>query len=138
MSHAGRCLCGAVRFTAEISRPEHNACHCGMCRRWSGGSPFFGIRAEDVKFEGEENVGRYDSSDWAQRGFCKQCGTALFYYFKGSKWYGMSAGVFDDNDRFTLTREIFIDRKPHGYSFAGDHPKLTEEETIQKMAKPKT
>jgi hypothetical protein len=135
----GKCLCGAVRFTAENVKSEHSACHCGMCRRWSGGSPFFAVRADDVKFEGEENVGRYDSSDWAQRGFCKTCGTSLFYYFKAAKRYAMSAGVFDDNAQFKLTREIFVDRKPVGYSLAGDHPRWTEEETIAKMTSaPKT
>src|SRR5581483_12444720 len=107
MSHAGKCLCGAVRFTAEIAKPEHSACHCGMCRRWSGGSPFFAVRADDVKFEDESKVGRYDSSDWAQRGFCKNCGSVLFYYFKAAKRYAMSAGVFEDNDEFKLVREIF-------------------------------
>jgi hypothetical protein len=136
MSHAGHCLCGAVRFTAENVRPEQSACHCGMCRRWSGGSPFFAVRAENVTFEGESNIGRYDSSDWAQRGFCKTCGTALFYYFKAANRYAMSAGVFDDNAKFVLAREIFIDDKPEGYAFAGEHPRWTAAETIEKMTKP--
>jgi hypothetical protein len=138
MSYAGKCLCGAVRFTAEIAKMEHNACHCGMCRRWSGGAPFFAVRSENVKWENEANIGRYDSSAWAERGFCKTCGTALFYYFKAAKRYAMSAGVFDDNNQFVLTREIFIDCKPDGYALSGDHPRWTEEETIQKMTAPKT
>ena len=133
---AGRCLCGAVKFTAENVKPEHSACHCHMCRRWSGGAPFFAVRAANVKFEGEANIGRYDSSDWAQRGFCKTCGTNLFYFFKAANRYAMSAGVFDDNDAFALAREIFIDRKPSGYAFAGEHPKMTEAEVMALFAKP--
>jgi hypothetical protein len=31
---------------------------------------------------------------------------------------------------FRITGEIFIDRKPPGYDFAGDHPRLTEAETM--------
>jgi hypothetical protein len=107
-----------------------------MCRRWSGGAPFFGVRATDVKFENEANVGRYESSDWAERGFCKTCGTSLFYYFKAAKRYAMSAGVFDDNLDLKLVREIFIDRKPDGYALVGDHPRWTEAETIQKATAP--
>lgn len=137
MSHSGKCLCGAVRFTAENVKTEHSACHCGMCRRWSGGAPFFAVRCEKVTFEGEENLGRYDSSNWAQRGFCKTCGTSLFYYFKQANRYAMSAGVFDDNTQFKLVREIFVDRKPDGYTFTGDHERWTEAETFAKLA-PKT
>lgn len=133
MSQSGKCLCGAVKFTADGVKTEHSACHCGMCRRWSGGSPFFAVRADSVKFEGEEHIGRYDSSDWGQRGFCKNCGTILFYFFKPLKGYLMSVGAFDENDMFHLGREIYFDRKPSGYAMAGEHPRWTEEETIAKM-----
>jgi len=42
----------------------------------------------------------------------------------------MPVGVFDDQSIFRITGEIFIDRKPPGYDFAGDHPRLTEAETM--------
>ena len=42
----------------------------------------------------------------------------------------MCVGAFDDTDSFALNAEIFIDRKPASYDFAGDHPRLTEAETI--------
>ena len=132
----GRCLCGAVRFTAEEVQVHHHACHCGMCRRWSGGAAFFGASTKNVKFEGEENITRFASSAWAERGFCRTCGTSLFYYLKPAKFYSMSVGTFDDQTPFELVREIFIDRKPGGYSFAGDHPRWTEAETIERMTKP--
>jgi len=41
--------------------------------------------ADTVSFAGEENVAVYKSSDWAERGFCKQCGTHLFYRFHGNQ-----------------------------------------------------
>lgn len=129
----GKCLCGAVRFTAEGVETEHHACHCGMCRRWSGGSPLFCASTKGVRFEGEDRVGRYDSSEWAQRGFCTQCGTPLFYFLKPANLYLMSVGTFDDQAAFTLVREIFIDRKPAGYAFAGDHPRWTEAETFERL-----
>ena len=44
-----------------------------------------------------------------------------------------SLGAFDDNDSFTLANEIYIDNKPDGYSFAGDHPRLTEQEFLKSM-----
>jgi len=136
MTMHGKCLCGAVKFTAEVPKSTFSACHCGMCRRWSGGAPFFAVGAESVSFEGEESLGRYASSKWAERGFCKTCGSVLFYFLIPAKRYAMSAGAFDDPSQFELSLEIFIDRKPDGYSIAGDHPRWTEAETFAKLAPP--
>lgn len=132
-SATGRCLCGGVSFTAEGVEAHHYVCHCGMCRRWSGG-PFFAAVTQRVSFEGAKNVATYQSSDWAERGFCKSCGTSLFYRLKPTGQYLMSVGAFDDPSPFRLIGEIFFDRKPPGYAFAGDHPRLSEAETLAKFA----
>lgn len=133
MSTTGRCLCGAVTFTAEHVEHEHHACHCGMCRRWSGGSGFLGTAATGVTFAGTEHLARYASSNWAERGFCGLCGTTIFYFLKPTQTYTMSVGVFDDQSPFTLVREIFIDKKPAGYAFVGDHERWTEQETFARL-----
>jgi hypothetical protein len=140
----GRCLCGAVTFSAERVETEHHACHCGMCRRWSGGSAFFAAEAQGVSFTSQsspsvdtrpatEQLGRYESSDWAERGFCKNCGTTLFYFLKPTGMYLVSVGAFDDQRPFRLVREICIDQKPAGYAYAGDHPRWTEAETFARL-----
>ena len=127
----GQCLCGAVTFTAENVESDFGACHCRMCQRWSGGI-FFATTSREVAFDGEEQIARYRSSDWAERGFCSKCGTHLFYRVVKSGEYEMCVGTFDDQSDFDLTTEIFVDRKPAGYSLAGDHPRLTEAETLEK------
>jgi hypothetical protein len=66
---------------------------------------------------GEEHVTRYESSPWAERGFCSVCGTAMFYLLKPTQAYMRSVGAFDDASEFRLVREIFIDKKPDGYAF---------------------
>jgi hypothetical protein len=132
----GQCLCGAVKFKAEVASTDHGACHCGMCRRWSGGSPFMAVATTGVTFEGEANVARFASSEWAERGFCKLCGSNLFYFLKPRQMYAMSAGTFDDAQAFRVVREIFIDQKPDGYALAGDHPRLTEAETLAAFKPP--
>ena len=48
----------------------------------------------------------------------------------------MSAGTFDDPTPFKLAWEIFIDRKPDGYCFAGEHPRMTEAETLARFKPP--
>jgi hypothetical protein len=128
-SISGKCLCGAVRYSATAAEVHHHACHCSMCRRWAGG-PVLASTVTGVAFQGEEHIGRYSSSDWAQRGFCQQCGSHLFYYLVPADLYMMCVGSFDDAAPFVLSTEIFIDEKPAGYSFAGEHPRLTGAEAV--------
>lgn len=125
----GQCLCGAIKFSVTHAEPEFGACHCRMCQRWAGG-PFIATSASGVAFDGEENLVRFRSSDWAERGFCGKCGTNLFYRIRKSDTYEKCVGTFDEVEQFSLNEEIFIDRKPAAYDFAGDHPRLTEAETM--------
>lgn len=129
----GRCLCGKVKVTA--SKMSHNvgSCHCGMCRRWTGGPLLAVDCGSDVSFEGKENIGVYDSSDWAERGFCKSCGTHLFYRLKESGEYIMMVGIFDD-DNFVFDHQIFIDEKPAYYSFSNETQNMTGAEVFAKYA----
>ncbi|HYP97683.1 MAG TPA: hypothetical protein VER96_03345 [Polyangiaceae bacterium] len=64
------------------------------------------------------------------------CGTTLFYFLKPTRHYTMSVGAFDDPSPFRLVREIFIDRKPNGYAFVGDHERWTESETFDRLTPP--
>lgn len=130
----GRCLCGKVRF--RIAKPAHDvvACHCSMCRRWSGGVLFAVDCGDAVAFEGEENVVRYRSSEWAERGFCGVCGAGLFYRLIESGQYIISAGAIDDQEALKLATEFFIDDKPAYYAFANETRKLTGEEVFALFA----
>ena len=127
----GSCLCGAIRITANINN-NVGACHCGMCRKWGGG-PLMAINCgTDVSFEGEENISVFNSSDWAERGFCKKCGSHLFYRLKESKEHIIPAGLFDDQGSFVFDNQVFIDKKPPFYSFANKTDDMTEAEVFEK------
>ena len=144
LERAGRCLCGAVRFTAMVGDTRFGGCHCTMCQRWGGG-PLLAVtvRAEDLRWQGWEHVATFQSSDWAERGWCARCGSNLFYHVTAREGdtsggaegdYEMAVGLFDDTSGFELVREIFVDRKPGAYAFAGDHRRLTEAETLALFA----
>ena len=128
----GQCLCGAVTFTADHVESNYHACHCSMCRRWTG-SPLFGVSADGVAFNGEENLTRFPSSEHAERGFCSKCGSNLFYFFTPTGNYFMCVGAFDDPSIFELKGEIYVDHQPEGYAFAGDLSRLTEAEFLAKF-----
>ena len=132
MAATGKCLCGAVTYEADEVETHIHSCHCSICRNWSGG-PLLAAVAKSVRFKGEENIKRYSSSDWAERGFCTQCGSNLFYHLKGADNYVLCMGTFDDESIFELVGEIYIDEKPPGYDFAGDHPRQTGAEFMASL-----
>jgi hypothetical protein len=133
MPRKGQCLCGAISFEITKDVTETGACHCGMCRRWSGGI-FLGVEvpAADMRVTGE--VSRYASSAWAERCFCGTCGTSLWYRVtapgphQGNFHVGF--GTLDDPEGVVLSGEIFIDKKPAGYALEGEHHKMTEAEVM--------
>lgn len=130
----GQCLCGAVKFTANNLSNKVDACHCGMCRRWGGGPLMVIDCGSDVKYEGEENITVYDSSEWAERGFCKKCGSHLFYRLKEVKDHQIPAGLFENQESFNFNLQVYIDRKPAFYTFANKTLEMTEAEVIEKYA----
>ena len=130
----GHCLCGSARFTVRNMKNSVDACHCGMCRRWGGG-PLMSVRCgSDVVFEGEDNISVYDSSDWAERGFCKTCGSHLFYRLKDGNRHEIPAGLFNNQNDFSLDLQVFIDHKPFFYSFANKTREMTQAEVIEMFA----
>lgn len=128
MQYQGHCLCGEVKVTIESSNPSVHACHCTTCRRWSS-SPLFAVGADSVEFSGQDHITVYDSSEWAERGFCSKCGTSLFYHLKEADHYVVCTGLFAET-AFELEGEIYVDENPGGYAFAGEHPRLTGEEFL--------
>ena len=133
-TRAGGCLCGAVRFRATLSALHADACHCGMCRRWAGGS-FMTAHCETLEIEDKSALGVYESSEWGQREFCKTCGSSLFWRMRGERGFAaVAVQTLDDLSGFEFTEEIFIDNKPALYAFAGDRPRLTGAEVIARAA----
>ena len=126
----GHCLCKAVQVTANSVSNSIGACHCKWCLKWCGG-PFLTIDCgTDVSFTGEEHIGVFDSSEWAERGFCKQCGSSLFYRLKGNQQYILPVALLDiDPEKMPVfDHQVFVDEQPHYYEFANETTKMTGEE----------
>ena len=131
MSHTKiNCLCESISITVDQDNNHVGACHCGICRKWCGG-PFMTIKYDTpIEFTGKEYISIFNSSDWAERGFCKQCGTHLFYRLKQSQVYYLPAGLFENNDDFVFDHQVFIDNKPDYYDFANKTENMTEVEVF--------
>ena len=130
---SGQCLCGKVEITVSQINNQVGACHCGMCRRWGGG-PFFAIECSDaVKVKGEEHITVYPSSDWAERGFCKYCGTHLFYRLRQNDFHVIPAGLLNIDADLVFDHQVFIDEKPAFYDFANKTQNMTGEEVFARF-----
>ncbi|KIN74341.1 Glutathione-dependent formaldehyde-activating, GFA [Sulfitobacter guttiformis KCTC 32187] len=73
------------------------------------------------------------SSDWAQRAFCPECGSTLWYGMQESGHRNMSAGLFGKTGGALVT-EYFTDECLVGHGLPGNHEKLTRNETLARFA----
>lgn len=128
---AGRCLCGAVTFTA-VPKAGMHACHCEICRRTSGGV-FLSVDCGD-SVEAEGDLKSYVSSEWGERQFCGVCGSSLFWHARDGSMTIVSVQAFDDPSSFAFETEYCIDRKPSSYAFAGERPQVTAAELAAMFA----
>ena len=135
---SGRCLCGSVTFTVSVPDPTYSICHCGYCRRWSGG-PLMSVHCPgDVAFQSDTDLAWYRSTEWAERGFCRTCGSSLFWRMAEDPGAMLivSVDALEDADDITLHRHIYVDAKPDRYEFADDRPRITEAELMAELGIP--
>jgi len=123
----GKCACGAVAFEVDTVRPEVTFCHCRQCRQFSGHfwsathAPF-----SKVTFTSDKGLTWYNSSDWAERGFCNICGSSLFYRMKGKDDLGIAAGCITDASVLKPGKHIFVADKADYYEIADDAPQIAK------------
>ncbi|WP_232825405.1 GFA family protein [Albibacillus kandeliae] len=137
----GQCMCGAVSFTAKDVPDVFGACHCEMCRRWTGSALLaVTVPGSGLTWTGEAHIRTLQSSDWAERAWCQRCGSGLYYHVTAegpmSEGYEIPIGLFDNLDGMSLGSEIYIDHKPEAFAFAGEHKRLTRSEILSKLGVP--
>ena len=88
-SFPGSCLCGLVRFVITPPTKWCAHCHCTMCQRAHGAAFVTWVGVSEAQFElvaGRDTVHWYASSPDSRRGFCRHCGSSLF--FRSERWPG--------------------------------------------------
>ena len=108
----GHCLCGAIEI--EIRGPLRDVvvCHCGQCRRQHGAPPSYTAALwSNVTIHGEKNLKWYQSSPEARRGFCRLCGTSLFWEPMGQGRVSIAAGCLVKPTGLRTVRHIFVAEK---------------------------
>ena len=137
-SRTGRCMCGRVAFTLAQAPARFGACHCEMCRRWTG-SALLGMTVprSEIEWTGSEHIEMLQSSDWAERAWCGHCGSALYYHVTAKRPMSASLelpiGLLDDASGLSFDNEIYIDHKPDSFGYAGDRTRLTRKDALAKF-----
>jgi hypothetical protein len=92
----GGCQCGAVRYALLALPTDPHICHCRMCQKAFGSffAPLTGVPlAAFALTRGRLSIFR--SSDQAERGFCRDCGTPLTFHYIGRDRIAVSIGSLD-------------------------------------------
>jgi len=108
----GHCLCGAIEIEIRGKLRDVVVCHCGQCRRQHGAPPSYTSAPwSNVTVRGEKNLKWYQSSAQARRGFCRLCGSSLFWEPVGEGRVAIAAGCLDKPTGLRTVRHIFVAEK---------------------------
>ena len=101
----GGCQCGALRYEWQEKPTHSSVCYCRMCQKASG-QPFMGLTGGKIEHlrwtHGTPSV--FKSSNMAERGFCRECGTPLTYKFDGTGNISVTINSLDDPEAAPPTR----------------------------------
>lgn len=122
----GGCLCGAVRYRVKGALRGIVYCHCSQCRKQTG--HFYAATNavdEQLTVEGADNLTWYAASDFARRGFCSRCGSALFWKRNGASVTSFLAGSLDQPSGLAGEAHIFVADKGDYYEIDDGLPQFS-------------
>ena len=123
----GSCLCGAVRFEiAGVLDHPPDACHCSMCRKQTSYA-FVSTNANRTALtihDSGNKLSWYRSSGDVRRGFCSNCGAALFWEPNPEKHdvIAVSMGAIEAPTGLRLAKHIFVRDKGDYYDIGDGLP----------------
>jgi hypothetical protein len=123
----GGCLCGGVRYEVRGPLREVMACHCSQCRRTSGHyAAMTSAASADLVLTRADTLAWYASSPAAERGFCRVCGSNLFWKPKAEERTSITAGTLDMPTGLKMNEHIFVADKADYYELDDDLPKKAQ------------
>ena len=122
----GGCLCGAVRYRASSAPIRGVICHCPMCRKHSGAPAlaFVHFRVGDFEWISGAPT-RYQSSEFAQRGFCARCGSTLSMHEEVlADRVQVTVGSLDEPARVRIDDHVWYAEHIPWFEIADDLPRF--------------
>ena len=124
----GSCLCGAVVFTSDAALRPVIACHCTQCRKTSG--HFWAatsVPRDSLRLVRDEGLAWFQSSAEARRGFCKTCGSSLFWEPTGGDTISIGAGAIDGETGVSVECHWYVADKGDYYDLTDGLPQFARE-----------
>ncbi len=101
---AGRCA-----MKSPVPLPPPSACHCVQCRRHQGALGVYTLAPEErYTIKGKRNLAWYKSSPGIRRGFCRNCGSKLFWQRSGSDQLDVTLGSMDEPTGLKIEKHIYL------------------------------
>ena len=126
MTISGGCLCGKVRYSINEPLGKAGSCHCSMCRKAHGSAfgTFAEVKPGSFSWEaGEDNVGKYQSSEEGVRCFCKTCGSPLGAML-GADIGWVALGTVDGDPGVRSQANIFVTSKAPWFEILDNLPQF--------------
>ena len=120
----GGCLCGGVRYRVTGPLRPIIYCHCSQCRRTSGHFvAATAVTREALVIDADDGLEWFASSESASRGFCRRCGSSLFWLPNLRDYVSIMAGTLDDSAGLDAAEHICVSDKGDYYELTDDLPK---------------
>ena len=112
----GSCGCGSVTFTVKGPLSDVVWCHCGKCQRFHGGpGAYSSVPRGALVFQRRDGLTWWDASPTAQRGFCRQCGSSLFFSDSNEATVSVCPGALTPPTGLKSKLHIYVGSKPDWY-----------------------
>jgi hypothetical protein len=128
---AGKCECGAVRYSVADEFLYASNCHCSRCRAATGSAfkPFAGIEREKLEITGGSDglliVGEETLNDTR----CAKCGSLLFSVVRDGAYAHVALGSLVDAPSLRPTKHIFVGSTAPWFEITDDLPQFEEHAT---------
>lgn len=119
----GSCECGKVAYELHGELRPVIACHCTQCRKTSGHYwAATNVVNANLKIVSGTGLKWHRSSETAQRGFCQDCGSSLFWRKDGEGTTSVGAGTIDGETGLDTEKHICVADKGSYYEIGGNVP----------------
>ncbi|TBR37976.1 GFA family protein [Marinomonas agarivorans] len=109
------CLCGEIKLRLHSPFISASTCHCRQCQKsHASANAAYGVALKtDIEWlEGKKKIKKFASSDQVKRGFCKNCGTNIFFYDKSHPNHlDIPLAIFDSKINFEPEYHIYVGSK---------------------------
>ncbi len=112
----GGCACKAVRYRLNAEPYDTGWCHCRVCQHVSGSGAmvFTTVAASDYEIvEGKDRVGRFASTAFGTRTYCRDCGSPLTIHVAHQPTeIDITVGTLDDPGAVTPEFRLYVAEAP--------------------------